>query len=119
MPLLLDFLLACLAADAITSAWFYGSIFKGWREKVDGWKSDFWRELFQCSFCLTYHYPWAVVLPLFVVAQLLPVDATVWGWLPRYPLYSLAMTDVVHWLQGERPIPIQEEEEEDSNVSSE
>lgn len=112
MFVFLDFIAIALAGDAIATAWFYGSIFANWREALEerGGKLG---ELAGCVLCLSYHICFALTLLLWLSIQLasilLPDQWSVLAYLPRALLYALAATDLVHWLQGERPIPVDDE----------
>jgi hypothetical protein len=109
MQHLIDFIAVILAADAITSAWFYGSIFEDSREFFAKQKGLL-AELMSCTFCLPYHICFWTIVLLWATAQTLPEHLAI---VPRSILYTFAATDAVHWLQGERPIPYEETDEQE------
>lgn len=103
---LLDFIALVLAADALTTAWFYGSIFDNWRNKLDK-KGGFWAGLFSCPLCLSYHIPWLLLMPFLITSLFL---SSPWDLVAKLPIYSIAITDLVHWLHEIRPIKDEEED---------
>lgn len=113
MTALIDFIALVLAGDACVTAWFYGSIFEEKKKKITD-RGGLIGELFDCPTCLSYHVAWILTLAFWIPSQLLPEP---WSYLTRFPLYSLAATDLIHWLQGERPIRTEEEVEDESERS--
>ncbi len=110
---IVDFMALILATDVIVSAWFYGSLFESYREKLEK-RNDLIGELAGCPFCLSYHVGMAFALFVWLpmcVLDLLPFPISLLALLPRCLLYGLAAADVTHWLQGERPIPVSEEDD--------
>jgi hypothetical protein len=108
---ILNLIALILATDAVVTAWFYGSIFAkplAYFEKRGG----FWGELFMCPLCLSFHIAFWLMMLFLVPGYFLP---TPWNILVSLPLYSLAATDVVHWLHGIRPIKEIEEEDDDED----
>jgi hypothetical protein len=106
---LITFLALILAVDALVTAWFYGSIFE---KKVEYFekRGGFWGELMTCPLCLSFHIAFWLTI-LFVVPSLfLPAP---WNKVITLPLYSLAATDVVHWLHGVRPIKDEENDDDE------
>ena len=98
--LVFDLIALTLAADAILTAWFYGSIFESARKyfkKLEGLIA----ELTSCRLCFSYHPPFWLLL---LYACSFFVESEVCKFLIKLPIYSLAVTDVVHFLQQIRPI---------------
>lgn len=112
-----DFVLIALAADAITSAWFYGSIFERWRnyfkklqETGTTRTSWFFGTLLTCNFCLPYHIAFWTLVLLWLPGIFLGEP---WHTVSRVPLYAFAATTVIHFLQQTRPFEAIPEEEID------
>lgn len=109
-----------LAVDALLTAWFYGSIFQKPFEMFERWEEDsrsgikrWFGELFTCPMCLSYHVTfWYGLIFLGLPALFLPYPYEDYAY---YITYSLAVTDIVHWLQGVRSF----RESEDDKGSSE
>ncbi len=104
---LLDFVIVALAADAITSAWFFGEIFDSVRGYFQIFKDKtltktewFFGTLFTCIFCLPYHIAFWTVALLWLPGFLLPEP---WQTMSRLPVYAFAVTTVIHFLQQVRP----------------
>lgn len=110
---ILDFLALILATDAIVTAWFHGSIFERPRTYFKT-SSGLLAELMSCPLCFSYHAAFWLMLLIAGPASLLPAP---WSDLLKLVLYSLATTDVVHFLQQIRPITDEEEEEEDEETT--
>jgi hypothetical protein len=112
MYVLLDFAALVLAGDAVITAWFYGSIFENRRAYFEK-RGGLLGELMGCSLCLSYHVCLWLALLLWLTIQLcsnLPGNWPLLAFLPRAVLYAFAATDLVHWLQGDRPIPVEEDD---------
>lgn len=93
-----QFFVLVLAADAVTTVWFYGSIFE---KPLNYFKNrkDMLGELMSCNLCLPYHIAFWFVL-LTTLSLLMPTwVGKVW----EVVLYSLAVTDLLHFLQQVRP----------------
>jgi hypothetical protein len=89
-----DFIVLALAARACLDAWFEGSLFADWRARAEVW--DNWLGvLLGCRFCLAYHMPWLVLAAAYVPGLWLEAP---WQLLSRLPLYSLAITTLLHAL---------------------
>jgi hypothetical protein len=106
---ILDFVALALAANSITTAWFYGSLFKQLLAYFDKKKKQaeaegkfsFFGELLTCVLCLPYHISGWTAFLFWLPAQLLP---TPWDNLPRLFLFALAVTTLVHYMQGVLPL---------------
>ena len=121
----LDFIIIILATDAITSAWFYGELFtkvreyfykildnytKNDEEDIEDW---FFGMLFTCPFCLSYHIAFWTVILLWLPSYFLSEP---WNIVYKLPLYALATTTVIHFLQQVRPFI--NEDNNDTNGSN-
>lgn len=93
MNILCDVLLIALAANAMLTAWFDGSIFAKWRATLE-LRDDKFSELMSCPLCLSYHFAFWLTLLLFI-GQFIGYP---WSGIVRLPIMALAATDVVHWL---------------------
>jgi hypothetical protein len=68
--LLIDVVLLALATGAVVDVWLNGSIFAGWRARVETWENTF-SELLGCSLCLIYQVPFWLTLGLWALPMAL------------------------------------------------
>jgi hypothetical protein len=96
---LLNFVALMLAADAINTAWFFGSLFDKQRVYFKG-IGGFFGELLTCQICLAYHISFWTAVILWVPGLFFqePISS-----ITRLPLYAFAITDVVHLMQLVHP----------------
>ena len=106
--------LTAFAADAVLTAWFYGSIFARWRAYYEA-MGGLLGELLTCPLCFSYHVGFWLTL-LCVVPTLCLLEA--WWLLPLTPLASLAATDLAQWLQGIRSLENSNESDSSPEVDS-
>lgn len=111
----LDFIALALAANSVQTAWLYGSLFDSLRGYFDARKKTFFGELMTCPLCLPYHVAFWTAVILWLPAQLL---SDPWDTYPRLVLYSLAVTTIIHFLQGVLPLEETNEEEKDDEQTS-
>jgi hypothetical protein len=85
--LLIDVILLALATGAVVDVWLNGSIFAGWRARIETWENTF-SELMGCSLCLNYQVPIWLTLGLWA----LPMGVPRWaGLILRILLVALAV----------------------------
>ncbi len=108
MSILFDLICVALATDAISTAWFNGSVFEDLRKKMEkrgGWLG----ELLGCPLCFSYHPPWILLL-VFVLPSLFVSDT--WALLVKLPMYALAINSVVRHTIGLPEVDDDEDEDE-------
>jgi hypothetical protein len=69
--LLTDVFLLALATGAVVDVWLNGSIFAGWRARIETWENVF-SELSGCSLCLNYQVPIWLTLGLWALPYYVP-----------------------------------------------
>lgn len=109
ITLLFDLLCVAYAAEAISTAWFYGGIFENLRKTMEKREGKL-GQLLGCPLCFSYHPPWILLL-LFVFPSLFLNDT--WAILSKLPVYSLAITSIHRRIFGLPEIDDDEEEKEE------
>ena len=104
---ILDLVVLALAANAVATAWFYGSIFENIQTYFEK-RGGLLGELMTCPLCLPYHIAFWVVVLLWLPGFFLWEP---WTTVSRIPLYAFAVTTLVHYMQG--VLPLEEDEEDD------
>lgn len=90
---LIDLLALAFATKACLDVWLdEDSILAEWRAITQTWNSWFWRTLFNCRFCLSYHTPVWLILVFYATSLFLPHP---WSVVAKLPIYSLATTGIV------------------------
>ena len=85
---LILFVMTVPATHAMLQTWFTGSVFEGWRARIESWRD--WRsELLGCRFCLAHWVTFVLTILNFVVTATEPRD-----WL-LLPLYWFAALEAV------------------------
>lgn len=108
---IIDLIVLILAADAVITAWFYGTLFENMRTKLEN-KSGLFGELLGCPLCLSYHICFWLSLLLILVNSCSSPELVNFF---KFPFYGLAATDIVHFLQQIRPFEGISEEGESSD----
>lgn len=93
-----DLLALALAARAVLDVWLdEDSVLAELRARTQLWDRWFWKTLFNCRFCLSYHVPALLVFGCYGWSLFLPDP---WAVVVKLPLYSLAATGLVRLLDG-------------------
>jgi hypothetical protein len=87
-------------------------LFKSWLAYFEKRSDTFFGELMTCPMCLPYHVSFWLLILLWIPLESL---AAPWDLLIRVPIYSLAITTLIHYMQGVLPVEVEDEPLEESN----
>ncbi len=88
-----DLLALAFAARACLDVWLdEDSILAERRARTQLWASEFWKDLFNCRFCLSHWVPAGLLLIFYLASLFLPAP---WDVVVKLPVYALAATGLV------------------------